>query len=56
MAQAALCSRVEELDASFERRGCANRRAFGPEVEELLKRKEKFHAGTGGGGVAVFSF
>jgi hypothetical protein len=55
MAEAALRSRVDELNASFERRARANRRAFGPEVEELLKRKEKFTPERGGGGVAVFS-
>ena len=42
MAQAEVRSRADELEAAFERRARANGRTFEQEVEELLKRKEKF--------------
>jgi plasmid stability protein len=42
MAQAEIRSRADELEAAFERRARANGRTFEQEVEELLKRKEKF--------------
>jgi hypothetical protein len=50
MAQADIHSRVEKLEAAFGRRARANGRTFDQEVEELLKRKEKF---TPEEGVAV---
>jgi hypothetical protein len=42
MAQAETRSRADELEAAFERRARENGRTFEQEVEELLKRKEKF--------------
>jgi plasmid stability protein len=42
MAQAEVRSRADELEAAFQRRARANGRTFEQEVEELLKRKEKF--------------
>lgn len=42
MAQAEIRSRADELEAAFERRARANGRTFEQEVEEVLKRKEKF--------------
>jgi hypothetical protein len=42
MAQAEIRGRVDELEASFERRARANGRTFEQEVEVLLARKEKF--------------
>jgi hypothetical protein len=42
MAQAEVHSRADELEAAFERRARENGRTFEQEVEELLKRKEKF--------------
>jgi hypothetical protein len=50
MAQTEMRSRVDELEAAFERRARANGRTFDQEVEEVLKRKEKF---TPEEGVAV---
>jgi plasmid stability protein len=50
MAQTEMRSRVDELEAAFERRARANGRTFEQEVEEVLKRKEKF---TPEEGVAV---
>ncbi|MDO9297202.1 hypothetical protein [Bradyrhizobium sp.] len=50
MAQAETRSRVDELEAAFERRACANGRTFAQEVEFVLARKEKF---TPEEGVAV---
>jgi hypothetical protein len=50
MAQTEIPSRVDELEAAFERRARANGRTFDQEVEEVLKRKEKF---TPEEGVAV---
>jgi hypothetical protein len=35
-------SRLAELDAAFDERARANGRTFEQEVEEVLKRKEKF--------------
>jgi hypothetical protein len=42
MAQTEIRSRVIELEAAFEQRARGNGRTFEQEVEELLKRKEKF--------------
>lgn len=42
MAQAETRSRVVELEAAFEHRARANGRTFEQEVEEVLKRQEKF--------------
>ncbi len=42
MAQAEIRSRVDELEAAFERRARANGRTFEQEVELLLACKEKF--------------
>ncbi|MEA2891574.1 MAG: hypothetical protein QOI05_2367 [Bradyrhizobium sp.] len=50
MTQAETRSRVDELEAAFERRARANGHTFEQEVEEVLKRKEKF---TPEEGVAV---
>lgn len=40
MAEAKVRSRVEELEASFDRRACANGRTFEQEVEFMLERKQ----------------
>jgi hypothetical protein len=42
MARAEISSRVEEPEASFERRARANGRTFEQEVEFVLARGEKF--------------
>ena len=42
MTQTEIHSRLAELDAAFDRRARANGRTFEQEVEEVLKRKEKF--------------
>ena len=42
MAQTEIRSRADELEASFERRAHTNGRTFEQEVEEILKRKQKF--------------
>ena len=42
MAQAEIRSRADELEAAFERRARANGRTFEQEVQEVLKRKEKY--------------
>jgi hypothetical protein len=42
MAQTETRSRVEEMEASFERRARANGRTFEQEVEFLLERKQPF--------------
>jgi hypothetical protein len=42
MAETKNPSRVEEMDASFERRARANGHTFEQEVELLLQGKEKF--------------
>ena len=42
MAETKVRSRVEELEASFERRARANGRTFEQEVELLLQREQKF--------------
>jgi plasmid stability protein len=42
MAQAEIRSRADELEAAFERRARANGRTFEQEVQEVLKRREKY--------------
>jgi plasmid stability protein len=42
MAQAEIRSRADELEAAFERRARSNGRTFEQEVQEVLKRKEKY--------------
>jgi plasmid stability protein len=42
MAQVETRSRADELEAAFERRARANGRTFEQEVQEVLKRKEKY--------------
>ena len=42
MAEAKVRSRIEELEASFERRARANGRTFEQEVELLFQRGETF--------------
>jgi plasmid stability protein len=42
MAQAEIRSRADELEAAFEQRARANGRTFEQEVQEVLKRKEKY--------------
>jgi plasmid stability protein len=42
MAEAEMRSRADELEAAFERRARANGRTFEQEVQEVLKRKEKY--------------
>jgi hypothetical protein len=53
MAEAKVRSRVEELEASFERRARANGRTFEQEVEFLLERKQPV---TPEEGVAVIRY
>ena len=42
MAQTEKRSRADELEVAFQRRAVVNGRTFEQEVEEVLKRKEKF--------------
>lgn len=53
MAEAKTRSRIEELEASFERRALANGRTFEQEVKVLLEGKQPF---TPEEGIAVIRY